>query len=73
MLTRAKDDPNAPGAGLSADDATKLVESVAGKKQGVLEKLKFWKNAPETKRLRDASVEQIENLTGADVSAEARL
>lgn len=73
MLTRAKDDPDSPGAGLSSDDAAKLIESVAGKKNGIKEKLQFWKNAPESKRLRDASVEQIENLTGADVSAEARL
>lgn len=73
ILTRAKDDPDSPGAGLSSDDATKLVESVAGKKNGIKEKLQFWKSAPESKRLRDASVEQIENLTGADVSAEARL
>lgn len=73
MLTRAKDDPDSPGAGLSSDDAAKLIESVAGKKNGIKEKLQFWKDAPESKRLRDASVEQIENLTGADVSAEARL
>lgn len=73
ILTRAKDDPDSPGAGLSSDDAAKLIESVAGKKNGIKEKLQFWKDAPESKRLRDASVEQIENLTGADVSAEARL
>lgn len=73
ILTRSKTDPDAPGAGLSEDDAAKLIESVAGSKKGVKERLKFWKDAPESKRLRDASAEQIENLTGADVAAEARL
>lgn len=73
ILTRSKTDPDAPGAGLSEDDAVKLIESVAGSKKGVKERLKFWKDAPESKRLRDASAEQIENLTGADVAAEARL
>jgi hypothetical protein len=73
ILTRSKTDPDAPGAGLSEDDAVKLIESVAGSKKGVKERLKFWEDAPESKRLRDASAEQIENLTGADVAAEARL
>jgi hypothetical protein len=38
-LTRAKDDPDSPGAGLSSDDAAKLIESVAGKKTGIKERL----------------------------------
>lgn len=75
LLTRAADDPDTPGAGLSQKDAAGIIEAVAGDKKGIKDRILFWKNAEDNtvKQLRDASTEQIDALLGSDISAQARL